>query len=52
MKLGYYIGVGGVVTFKNGKKLKKCRGSNTTDIDCTGNGLPVPGTGAEPRQAK
>ena len=22
MKLGYYIGVGGVVTFKNGKKLK------------------------------
>ena len=23
MKLGYYIGVGGVVTFKNGKKLKE-----------------------------
>lgn len=23
MKLGYYIGVGGVVTFKNGKKLKR-----------------------------
>ena len=41
-----------VELIKKWKETKKCRGSNTTDIDCTGNGLPVPGTGAEPRQAK
>ena len=50
VKLGYYIGVGGVVTFKNRKKLKSSRGSNTTDIDCTGNRLPY--LAPEPNRGK
>ena len=31
MKLGYYFGVGGVVTFKNGKKLKRTVEAVPTD---------------------
>ncbi len=33
VKMGYYIGVGGVVTFKNSKKLKDC-GRNSTGVNC------------------
>ena len=42
VKMGYYIGIGGVVTFKNAKKLKQVVSGDSFGVDRTGNGLSVP----------
>ena len=43
--MGFYIGVGGVITFKDGR-------SHPTFTYCAGDGLPLPFAGTKPRQTK
>ncbi len=52
VKMGFYIGIGGVVTFKNGKEIKRCRNRNSVGADRAGDRLPVYGTGAVPGQTE
>lgn len=52
VKMGYFIGVGGVVTFKNAKKLVKDRGNYSSFEHSARNRLPVYGTGTTPGNAQ
>ncbi len=52
VKMGFYIGIGGVVTFKNAKKAKRDSRRDSAYFNRAGNRLPVSGTGAFPRQEK
>ena len=52
VKMGYHIGIGGVVTFKNGKKLKEVAEAIPLESIVPGNGLSVYGSGTIPRQAE
>lgn len=51
VKMGFYIGIGGVVTFKNAKKLKDVAAAIPIE-DRAGDRLPVYGTGAVPWQTE
>ena len=44
VKMGYYIGVGGVVTFKNAKKLKQVVQEIPTYVYRTRDGLSISGS--------
>lgn len=52
LKMGLYLGIGGVLTFKNAKKLKEVAAIAPLSPDRSGNGLPLYGTGAQSRQEK
>lgn len=52
VKMGFFIGMGGVLTFKNAKKLVRCAERISAVFYCVGNRLPVYGTGAKQRKAK
>lgn len=52
VQMGYYIGVGGVITFKNAKKLKGSSRKNTIRIFIIGNGLSLYGARAISRKKK
>ena len=51
-KWDYYFGIGGVLTFKNAKKIKRSGGRASYRENFTGNRLPVPCTGAVSRQTQ
>ena len=50
LKMGFYFGIGGVLTFKNAKKLKEAVAYIPLN-KCAGDRLPLSGTGAEPGKA-
>lgn len=52
LNMGYYIGIGGVLTFKNAKKTDRSGRICAARPDRSGNGLSVSGPGAEPGKTK
>lgn len=52
LKLGFFLGIGGVVTFRNGKKTQGDRPGDAAGPDCAGDGRSVYGAGAAPRREK
>ena len=52
VKMGFYIGIGGVVTFKKWQEAKGDRNRNSVGADRTGDGLSISCPGAEPGQEK
>mgnify|MGYP000609267058 CR=1 FL=1 len=52
LKMGLYLGIGGVVTFQNAKKVKETVQLCAAVSACAGNGQPVPGSEAEQREEK
>ena len=52
LNMGFYLGIGGVLTFNNAKKLKEVVAYMPLDQDCAGDGLSVSFPGAEPRKAQ
>ena len=52
LDMGFYFGIGGVLTFKNAKKLKEAVEYIPYGSHRVGDGLPVSGAGTEPRQTQ
>ena len=52
MNMGYYLGVGGVVTFKNGKAAERRGGICAAGISAVGDRCPVSGAGAVQKAQK
>ena len=52
IKMGFYIGVGGVVNVQECEEAERSSGKYSADINCTRDGLPVYGTGTESWKAQ
>ena len=52
LKMGFYLGIGGVLTFKNAKKLLEVAEMAPLEPSGTRDRLPLPRSGSQPRQTQ